>query len=422
MTCPIASSHSIRGRKDLITILIVILEPVLTGCVPVTTAVSDNLEIFSCNRFELSHWQEFDFGPSSSFDDFFATVHRLYEIDSDNLLTNKNPEGQLLEVIWTDNDSEISANFTGGGQLLDIHMRWDREQPTLAQVINCLGPPDNQHEVTNSEGTESENMSYWAVEKGEKSEIPGHVTMLVLEGVSWLSSESSPQASNPEFRLKELTIFAFPVSQVAIETPEISSCAKISVSRWQEFGFGVDSSADVYANVVNLWGNDKGQILVGGIATEEFPPVRWNDAAEEIFYTAYFPDGHLGRISVLYNPAFALFQVIECLGPPEYYESGGGAGHEGTSLSLWYVERGFVIAGIAWHRWPWQKHLEAIPPDFGLYSFHVLPAEIEQMARSFNYLDDEGNPDLCVLRPWPGSIEAIEIEDFFAPCSESGTE
>ena len=412
---PITNSQAFGGRNALITVLIALVGSFLMGCVPVTPEVSEDPQLFSCARFGYSHWQEFTFGFDSSPDDLFATVIRLYEVDRDQLHIHTY-EGQTSEINWADNNTDHFAHFSLGGQLIDVEVQWGRERPTLAQVINCLGPPDNYHETTNSEGGETEFVHYWADDASEES-------TLVVEGVSSLTPESSLHANQPEYRVKQLTVFAMPVTQPPVETPEPSSCVKFSVSRWQEFRFGVDSSSDVFATVVTLWGPDKGPILVGGIVNRRFPPIRWNDAEEEIHYMASFVGGKLDRVDVLFDPMPAVDQVIDCLGSPDYYIATGGPGEEATGLQFWYVEKGFVASGLALHTWPWQKPLEAIPPEFGMGRLSVLPAEIEKMARSFEYVDDDGSASMCIFKSWPGSIEAIEIEEEgFSACSVSATD
>ena len=415
--------ESARRRCCLLAIVFALAGALIAGCVPLTPDESDTAQSLSCAKFVFSHWMEFDLGLDSSPDDLFATVLRLYEIDREQLRVEIYPEGQIHIVHWADSNVDYSANFSVGGRLTDIAARWGHERPTLSQVIDCLGPPARPHEESGGGGPEEKIFSYWAHETGEEARIPGFITTLVIEGISSPDPELSSHTERPDYRLQLLTVRAVPEPRLVVESLGPSSCAKLSPSHWQEFSFGVDSPDDVVATVVRLWGMDREQVQVGGSATERFPPVRWSDAEEEIIQTAYFPDGQLGSFFVLFDPALALTQVIDCLGSPEYYITGGGPGDEGTSLFLWYVEKGFVIAGIAWHRWPWQKPLEGIPPDFGLDSFHVLPGGIEQMARSFNYLDDEGNPIMCIFKPWPGSIEAIEIsaEPFFA-CYHSDTD
>ena len=368
-------------------------------------------------KFDYSHWKEFNFGlDSSSPDELIATLNRLYDIGRDQLLIDSSyPEGETRRIDWTDNNVDYSAYFTVGGQLLNVEVHWGHSQPTLAQVIDCLGPPGNYYDATSGEGVETERVNYWKVRTDEDSPISENVTSLVIAGVSLYNSESPPQAIPSEHRVRQLTVFAVSMPLQIIETPAPFSCAKFSIFRWQEFTFGVDSSDDVIATVAKLWGTDSDQV-VGGAVQVDFPYVRWNDADKEIYYVATFEGEQLDRIDVLFHPAPTINQVIDCLGTPDYYIATGGSGEESTGLQFWYVEKGFVADGHVFHTFPWQRPLETIPPGFGMYSFHVFPAGIEQIARRFDYVDDDGNPIFCILEPWLGSIEAIKIsgEPFFA--------
>ena len=412
-----------QGRNALILILIALVGAFLAGCVPITPEKSEAPRFFSCARFGFSHWKEFNFGLEPSSDDLVATVRRLYQVDRDQITVESDADGQFPKVVWTDNDVDYFAHFSPSGQFMNVEVHWGREQPTFAEVVDCLGPPISSHEGANGTGSESGSVHFWAYETDEAWTIPGYVTSIILEGVSSLDTQSSAQANQPDYRVKQLNILAMPTPRQTVESSDPSSCAKLSLLRRREFSFGVDTQDDVVATVVRLWGIDREQIPLGGMTTERFPPVRWNDADEEILYTAFFADGQLGRVLAMFNPALALIQVIDCMGPPDYYTTSGGPGSQVTNLLLWYVEEGFVVAGRVLHPWSWQKPLEAIPPDFGMDRFHVLPAGSEQMVRIFDYLEDDGNPALCVLGPWPGSIEAIEIrEDFFTPCSETDSD
>ena len=413
MGCPIAKLDSLRKRTALIPLLTAAIGFFLTGCVPVTTEVSGVQATFPCDRLEMSHWEEFDFGPASSLDGFLATVDQLYGVDSDVLHSIKNPEGQVTEVNWTDSNSGLAAHFFGDGRLADIQVLWAREQPTLAQVISCLGPPVTQTEVTNSDGTGAGIVSFWTAEKGPWRDVPGLVTMLILEGVSWLNPDIPSRASQPEYRMRELRVFTVPEPQRTIVSSERSSCVRLSVSRWQEFKFGVDSSGDIYEHVVNLWGDDKGKIDVSGLADKESPHMRWSDRKGEIRYTADLEDGTLNRIYVGFEPALGLGLVIDCLGSPEYFSAyySGGPESEAVVLELWYEQKGFVVQGGADAYYAWNKLPDTVTPDLRMERLLVLPPGLEEMAYSVRRSAEGAIRTICTLKPWPGSIEGIEIEE-----------
>lgn len=208
-------------------------------------------------------------------------------------------------------------------------------------------------------------------------------------------------------------------------------CGRFGESRWQGFKLGVDSSDEVIATVTELWGFDRDQLRIN-LRSDLDPPyigIGWSDNVETglgATYSTNFRNGQLIRVVLQWNlPEPALTQVIDCLGPPDYYSADYSSVAESIALGLdlWYVEKGFVVRGLVNDYFSWQTLPEVITPDFRMDQFLVLPSGLEQMADSLGYLDDDGNLVLCVLKPWPGSIEAIEIEeDFFAPCSESNTD
>ena len=63
---------------------------------------------------------------------------------------------------------------------------------------------------------------------------------------------------------------------------------------------------------------------------------------------AKFRDDHLTHITFWWDlPEPALVQVIDCLGPPDYYTASYSTATQGQSIwiNLWYVERGFYVSG-----------------------------------------------------------------------------
>ena len=173
--------------------------------------------------------------------------------------------------------------------------------------------------------------------------------------------------------------------------------------------------AEVYDAVIKLWGSDKGENSFGKTADGKDQFLNWNDAAEEIFYDALFAgEEQLDTIQVQFLPMPTLGQFIDCLGPPDYYVATGGPKSQATTLQLWYVEQGFVARGNVFHSGfdsLWQKPLTTIPSGFRMDYFCIFPAGVEQMAQRFDYTNKDGNPILCIFKPWPGLIEAMEISE-----------
>lgn len=411
--------ESERYCGSLVAFVFALVGLILAGCVPIAQEENGTPQRFSCARFGFSHWREFDLGLDSSPDDLLAIVNRLYEINSEQLHVETYPGGEIQKIHWMDNDVDYFAQFSASEQLMNIEVQWDLGQPTLVQVVDCLGPPSVEDETS-----ESETATYWADAVVGESPYPGYVTILIVTGISSHSSELPLQETQHEKRVKQLSVMATLIPQQIIETPAPFPCAKFSVSHWQKFRFGVDALDDVIATVVTLWDIDENQIDAGETADGKRDMIRWSDAAEESHYNALVVKGRrLDLIGISFLPAPTLGQVIDCLGPPDYYIANGGPRAEATHLQIWYVEQGFVVTGHLVHSVLWQKALKAIPPGFGMNSFHILPAGVEQMTRRFDYTDEDGNPIMCIFKPWPGSVEAIEIsaEPFFA-CFHSDTD
>lgn len=134
-------------------------------------------------------------------------------------------------------------------------------------------------------------------------------------------------------------------------------------------------------------------------------------------YAAWFrEDRRLYRITVRWDkPKPSLTQVIDCLGHPEYYQAYYRQDIEARSLnlSLWYVEKGIVVHRTSFH---FRESTPAIYPRQIMEMFAVVaPGELEGIARNISAANDDPSwqaHTLCLLRPWPGSIDEIETERF----------
>lgn len=205
-------------------------------------------------------------------------------------------------------------------------------------------------------------------------------------------------------------------SPTAMDSPPFS-CTKFTESHWQEFGFGTDSPTDVISSVVNLWDIDSDRVRVVELSSEDLR-VKWGDIQGElgIDYSALFrEERQLIKVDVRWHPNPTLAQVIDCLGFPEYYAAFYQQEIETASLNLafWYVEKGFVVRHVSFHR-------QERPPEIRLTQrmtdlFVVAPGTSEQMVPNVYTYGDEPAVQawgLCVIRPWSGSIETIEVESF----------
>ena len=191
------------------------------------------------------------------------------------------------------------------------------------------------------------------------------------------------------------------------------SCSIFRESLWQEFRFGEDSSDEVIDTATSLWKSVyESQIesyeLYGDDASWG---LEWWDHSDGV-RARYFAVGGKGRklvrVRVDLDPAPTLAQIFDCLGPPQYYGAEIPPSFvNGLRLGLWYVEKGFRFSGLTYGG---KVQLTAFQPDFPIGAFHVVPpGDLEKM---ISHLSPPSlhSEFLCTLRPWPGSIEAIEVE------------
>ena len=198
-------------------------------------------------------------------------------------------------------------------------------------------------------------------------------------------------------------------------TPPPFSCGNFTESYWQEFRFGIDSPDDVIVTASRLWKIDADDFTVNESSRHDFLWVVWKDRKGERLYSAGFREGQFHRVSVSFQPGHrpTLAQVINCLEVPEYFAAYEGHEDTGLDLSLSYPVKGFEIVHISTK--PPPQSTTDLPLRLMNKLFVVAPGPPEQMVRdvySYGHLSSVHAWGLCVLRPWPGSVEAIVVESF----------
>ena len=208
----------------------------------------------------------------------------------------------------------------------------------------------------------------------------------------------------------------------APSTPRSFSCASFTESHWGKFRFGVDSPDDVVATAASLWGIERNQVharmkLEGELVGDEVSNMRWwSDATVGSgghYQTWFQNDQKLAKIRVEWGyPKPTLAQVIDCLGPPEHYIAFFDNGPHGIylSLALLYPDFGIVVRhfDIVWRYEPLKIH-----PNKRMGLFVVVPQGTAEQVATHMYkygLEDRNHAHaVCLLKPWPGSIEDMEI-------------
>lgn len=423
----VATSSGLTGKHGR-SFLLTLVGSLFIACHAVTPEASQFRQSFSCATFGFSHWEEYNFGHDSKLEDLFVTVSRNFQVEQEQIQVEANYDERFLKATWTYSGIDFVAFYSieQQGMLLSrIDVIWDDRQPTLARLVDCLGPPIDSHEQASDEGPASATMSYyWGYESDQEwPTLQGYVKVFMIEGVPSVTAETFKLGSLSEQRISRLTVLVLPTPRLAIESAGSASCRKLTLSHWKEFSFGVDTQDDVVSAVVGAWTLSRDQLHASGRTAERQATVSWNDTEGEVSHDAHFAEGRLDKILVNFDPMLALSQVLDCLGAPEYYVSSGGPTRQQTSLSLWYVEEGFVVEGSVPHPWGWLRPRKEILSDIGMYNLHIVPKGIPQMARLFDFQDGEGNPMMCFFQPWPGSIGAIEVrEDPIAECQHSGAD
>lgn len=198
--------------------------------------------------------------------------------------------------------------------------------------------------------------------------------------------------------------------------PRPFSCSSFTESFWSEFDFDADPLEDVTSTVLRLWDLDLEQVSYE-VVPEISSTLSWTarpDGRVRGHYYARFRDGSLARVEVYWrNRSPSLGQTVDCLGPPEQYFAFEDMAPEASSLSLvlLYTTRGFIVRYGSPYTSIFRPELPtSFHPDIRIDNIIVVaPGPPEQMAKGIRYDDVFTARAVCLHKPWPGSIGAIEI-------------
>lgn len=212
-----------------------------------------------------------------------------------------------------------------------------------------------------------------------------------------------------------------PQSSIVEGTPPPFSCARLTESYWAEFRFGVDSPDDVVSAAARLWEIERDRVHVrlaldGDLVGDEVFDVRWwsdaNTGTANVYQAWFGEDQTLARIEVEWgHPRPTLAQAIDCLGFPEQYIAYYDQGADLTLLRLvlLYTESGIAVSYL-------NNYILFTPPanhaGLPMDRFVVVaPDAAEEMVSDlYSHRPDKSAYvlSLCLIKPWPGSIEAME--------------
>jgi len=139
----------------------------------------------------------------------------------------------------------------------------------------------------------------------------------------------------------------------------------------------------------------------------------WNVRGQE--HSALFNDGVLQKIDLSFHgTSITVDDFLTCFGPPDSYRATYRWDTEVRvlELSLYYPRQGLIASAFVFSR------ANAAPPIDGKLTIDGLvvtrPGEIRQLeASSYTYPQspDIINATLQQIRPWPGSVDLIIVDD-----------
>ena len=234
--------------------------------------------------------------------------------------------------------------------------------------------------------------------------------------------EGSPNPVKPisdwQRRLARILVWTLLLSGCTLPPPSTLPffCSSFTESYWEEFSFGVDSPDSVTSTAARLWEIGEERFEVDLTVSGDVWNVRWASIATigpSGEYLAWFRDDEtLVKISAYWgNPRPTLTETIDCLGDPDHYFAflypTGEV--EYLSLALLYTDKRIIVH----HNNPsWSAKASEIHPDMRMDSFIVIAhGSAEQLLTdmySHGYVVRHRAQSECLLKSWPGSIEAME--------------
>ena len=224
-------------------------------------------------------------------------------------------------------------------------------------------------------------------------------------------------------------------------TPEPYPCAHFADAYWKEFRFGVDRQDDVIATVGRIWGIGPEEIQSHEPAQfHPLPRLSWEVTADGVRYFAiFYEEGPLKEVDFLTAPYWqeennrvglprplaeigsqtgsypTLGQVIRCFGAPDFYSAYWVQEAETAelNLALWYVEQGLVFSHSSYSRHHRRPHPPPFPHELSMHFATMLASgDVAKMVNRHYEITPPGRKEyvLCIIKPWPGLIEAMEDE------------
>lgn len=152
----------------------------LTSCTTLPPIPAPTSAQFSCQKFDQDLWKEFRFGVDSP-DEVRTTAATLWRIAPEQIGLDPKAD-DFVRVSWEVNGDQYSALFREDRRLVKVDVYWDRVRPTLAQITECLGFPEQYQAVYQQKQLPELSIDLWYVEKG-----------IVVGGYSYHRQDQPPE-------------------------------------------------------------------------------------------------------------------------------------------------------------------------------------------------------------------------------------
>ena len=215
-------------------------------------------------------------------------------------------------------------------------------------------------------------------------------------------------------------------------TPYPFSCDMFMEGRWLQLRFGADAPDDFVETVEKVWGAEVGTIEFVRAVTAGKEAIRGMWTADssvlpgQSYRVRFDREEKLSYVGVYWDREDVsqptLVQVLDCLGVPDYYVAALVEDRKDwLNFSLWYVEKGFVIPGSSFRQvsfgprgWPSIESNTLMGSYAHRHQGDLNVVAAGNLKRMVSDVYGTGLLawELCLIRPWPGTIDALEILPF----------
>lgn len=194
-------------------------------------------------------------------------------------------------------------------------------------------------------------------------------------------------------------------------SPATVSCFNLLQGReWSEAGFGFRSTEQMKQWIKEEFSIPIDQIIYDEAVDGSESILMWGH--EEVSYRATFRQDRLQSVNVIWDSSHPVGKdVLACFGPPELYQAfvSAGYGPPYRSVSLWYPSLGVVARALHF-----PDEMPPLDADLPMTSLTLVkPGDLDEVVtRAHRYPNEVLEGWIAILRPWPGSWQALEVVDY----------